>query len=98
MSLYDVNSLSNTTSLSITVLDAVISLPNLSALIYFHKKRTNNTKRDAKKDMIRTTNSSDNVVYVCKLIHSNCIRVCDASIRDFTKKKLAVQTSLLKPR
>ena len=27
MSLYDVNSLSNTTSLSTTVLDAVISLP-----------------------------------------------------------------------
>ncbi|MFL6394025.1 MAG: hypothetical protein ACJ708_05115 [Nitrososphaeraceae archaeon] len=51
--------------------------------------------------MIRTTNSSNNpdssnVVYVCKRIHSNCIRVCDASIRDFTEKKLAVQTSLSK--
>jgi hypothetical protein len=71
MSLYDVNSLSNTTSLSTTVLDAVINLPNLStALIVLYKKRTNNTKRDAKKDMIRTTNSSDNVVYVCKLSRS----------------------------
>ena len=51
----------------------------------------------------KNNNSSDNsyssnVVYVCKRIHSNCIRVCDAPIRDLTKKKLAVQTSLSKPR
>ncbi|MFL6394026.1 MAG: hypothetical protein ACJ708_05120 [Nitrososphaeraceae archaeon] len=50
MSLYDVDSLSNTPSLSTAVLNAVISLSNQSGLMIVDNKCTNDTKRAGRKE------------------------------------------------